>query len=428
MPITFDSFSFGCRVNQAEKEALDRQLVAIGLTQTQSEPHLFIINTCAVTTKAEREARQLIYQIRKKLPQTKIVVTGCAATKWMKGKTPVPEADLLIDNASKEFAASLILKRLHGRNRLVAPHSRLPLTFNKYSGSKRLFVKIQDGCQRFCTFCIVPYLRGQPKSRSISEIVSTVKQYADDMAEVIFTAINTQAYGYDTGETFLQLIKSVIGETDVTRISFGSIHPWSLTDEFMEFYAKVRPWQRLVEFFHIPLQSGSNKMLNLMRRGYTREEFSEKLHQLHTINPFAFIGTDIIVGFLEETDHDFRQTYEFLEQSPISKFHIFRFSPREKTAAYYMKKKLEEPTVATKKKRAKALENLGKKKYIQFLQKHVGGQFAALFLQRRIGGYQQVLLSNQIPAMIKTDKTITGDIKTIYIKQLKHDTLLGTLR
>lgn len=427
MSLTFDSFSFGCRVNQAEKDALDRQLVAIGLTQTQAQPHLFIINTCAITAKAEREARQLIYQTRRKLPHTKIIVTGCAATKWMNEKTPIPDADLLIDNASKEFAASLILKRLHGHNRLVAPHTKLPLTFDKYSGSKRVLIKIQDGCQRFCTFCIVPYLRGTPKSRNIAEIVSTVKQYEKDIAEVIFTAINTQAFGYDSGESFIQLIQKSIEETKVPRISFGSIHPWSITNEFLQFYAKVRPWQRVVDFFHIPLQSGSDKILTLMRRGYTRAECIEKLNILHTINPFALIGTDVIVGFLEETDKDFQDTYEFLTQSPISKFHIFRFSPREKTAAFFMKKRLKEPASHVKKRRAKILEELGKKKYNQFLQKHIGEQFAALFLQRRIEGYQQVLLSNQIPAMIKTDKTITGDIKTIYIKQLKQDTLLGTL-
>src|SRR3989338_2163838 len=183
MSLTFDSFSFGCRVNQSEKEALDRQLVALGFLQTHSNPNLFIINTCAVTQKAEREARQLIFQTKRKLPAAKIIVTGCAATKWMNEKIPIQEADLLIDNTSKEFAASLILKKLHGQNRLVSHQTKLPLTFDKYSGSKRLLIKIQDGCQRFCTFCIVPYLRGLPRSRSIKSIVSRIKNQEDSIRD-----------------------------------------------------------------------------------------------------------------------------------------------------------------------------------------------------------------------------------------------------
>ena len=156
----------------------------------------------------------------------------------------------------------------------------------------------------------------------------------------ILTAINTQAYGYDSGESFIDLVSVLIDKTRVERISFGSIHPWSVTQEFLKFYKKIRPKKRLVDFFHIPLQSGSDKILNLMRRGYTREEFVEKLTEIKNIYPDAFIGTDVIVGFLEETDQDFDDTYNFLKDSPISKFHVFRFSPREKTAAYFMKKRM----------------------------------------------------------------------------------------
>jgi threonylcarbamoyladenosine tRNA methylthiotransferase MtaB len=164
-----------------------------------------------------------------------------------------------------------------------------------------------------------------------------------------------------------------------------------------------------------------------MKRGYTREEFLEKLNQLHQINPMAFLATDIIVGFLDENDRDFEETYNFLRDSPISKFHVFRFSKREKTAAFYMAKRLKEPTAAEKIRRAKALSELSKRKYQAFLVKHLGKTFPALFLEKKIEGYQEALLDNQIPAFIKTSKNLVGEIKTIKIKKMNSDKLFGEL-
>ena len=361
---SFASFAFGCRVNQAEKEILDEKMSRLGFSYDSDSPTIFLVNTCAVTAKAEREARQFINQIRKKYPDTKIIVTGCSATKWIRENTSLGNADLYIDNTNKEFAARLILHRYQlneekPRYLLSTPKKAA----DKYIPSGRLLVKIQDGCHRFCTFRIVPYLRGQPKSRKIEDIINTIHEIENTTREVIFTAINTEAFGRDTGENFHGLIDESISRTSVPRISFGSIHPWSITPEFIELYRRLLPQDRLVNFFHIPIQSGSNKILAIMKRGYTANEMMEKLYALAKINPFMLIGADIIVGFLEETDKDFAETYQFLEKSPINKFHIFRFSKRERTAAYFMSKRFKEPSPTEKEKRAKALAELGRKKY-----------------------------------------------------------------
>ena len=505
---TFASYSFGCRVNQAEKEMLNRQLSAVNYQYSENNPSIYIINTCAVTQKAEREARQLIYQTKRKWPKTKIVVTGCAATKWINEGTKIPQVDWLIDNTNKEYIAQLLSSKLKDqrsnsklktknlntlileagdtgeeanikqpkipilKTELNAPNDSSFLgvetlwkeksdrkrlfvsekfgietvqkrNINKYLNSGRLLLKIQDGCQRYCTFCIVPYLRGQPKSKSIKEIIREInchtelvsasssntyeipKQVLDDIIEVILTAINTEAYGYDTGESFITLINRIIEVTKVPRISFGSIHPWSLNNDFLTLIDKMDHKGRIVNYFHIPLQSGSNKILSLMKRGYTCEEFIEKLDRLHRINPLAFIGTDIIVGFLEETDKDFEDTYNFLKDSPISKFHVFRFSPREKTAAFYMKKRLKEPTPAQKTKRAQVLIELSRQKYQRFLEKHIGKTFPALFMEKRIDDFQEALLDNQVPALIITTKNLTGEIETIKIEAIKEEKLIG---
>lgn len=425
---TFSSFSFGCRVNQAEKEALDRQLLLAGLTQNHENPDIYIMNTCAVTQKAEREARQFIYQTRRKMPKTKIVVTGCAATKWIvEGKT-IEETDTLIPNTAKEFAASLILKKLYGSNQLLPPdRPKVLLQPDKYSNSGRFLLKIQDGCHRFCTFCIVPYLRGKPRSVPTKEIIQTINNYRCDnqIREVILTAINTEAYGYDTGETFVELLESILDKTKIERVSFGSIHPWSIKQDFFDFYKKSLSYGRLVKFFHIPLQSGSNNILTLMKRGYTREECIEKLQTLSSIDPFTFIGTDIIVGFLEESEKDFADTYRFLRDSPISRFHVFRFSKREKTAASFMAKRLKNVSPSTKQKRAKLLSELSQKKYQVFLQKHIGHTFSALFLEKREHGYQSALLHNQISVTIRNTKDEKGTISPVHITEMRNGLLLG---
>lgn len=426
---TFDSFSFGCRVNQAEKEALDRELAQRGYERTSAEPDVYILNTCSVTHKAEREAKQHIYQIHRQFPNTKIVVTGCAATNWKKTNTPVEGIDLLVDNQSKEYIAEIIEKRYKTAKKAFVGDLKAQILVNdKFMRSGRIIIKIQDGCHRFCSFCIVPYLRGLPSSILTQTLVDKVKQYENEgYKEVIITAINTEAYGRDSGESFVNFLDRLFSETTIPRFSFGSIHPWTFTDEFFNFYSKYSSSSRFVHFFHIPLQSGSNKILNLMKRGYTREEFIEKLNRIKEMNPFAFIGTDVIVGYLEEEDADFEDTYRFMEETPISKFHVFRFSTRQHTAAYHMAKRLKMPTVEQKKARSEALRKLSERKYGDFLQKHIGHEFEALMLERREGDYQYALLGNQILSAVQSDKDRCGEIVKVTISDLKKGKLLGKI-
>lgn len=423
MQKTFYSYSFGCRVNQAEKEELDRQMVDRGYSFDENDPSLYIINTCSVTHKAEREAKQMIYQVKREKPNTKIIITGCAATNWIKTKTTLKEVDLIVDNQSKEYIATIIENRI-GQD---LTKSMTPTVLkDKFLDSGRIIFKLQDGCQRFCTYCIVPYLRGLPKSTPIIDIVSKINQFPD-MKEVLLTAINTEAYGYDTKESFISLLEAIFDQTTAPRLSFGSIHPWSVNDEFFTFYRKYAPQKRLVNFFHVPLQSGSNKMLGLMKRGYTREEFLEKLDILAKIEPFTFIGTDVIAGFLEETDKDFQDTYNFMEQTPISKFHVFRYSKREHTAAFYLGKRLQEPTPLQKATRSRALADLGKRKYEQFLSSHVGHTFSTLILEKRLHNLQSGLLSNQIPVQVISDIDRTGELKNVKILEYKNEALFGKI-
>ncbi len=443
---TFYTYSFGCRVNQAEKEVIDAEMQDKGYVLCVNRPDIAIINTCAVTHKAEREAKQLIYKLKRDKPDGQIVVTGCSATYWKKNSLleglPV---DLVIDNINKEFLVKLLQNRLSCQAlseppRLVPDFAKATTGKqggDKYLNSGRALIKIQDGCQRFCSYCIVPYLRGTPKSEKIKSILLIISSYAKasedkhnlglGIKEVIFTAINTEAFGLDTGEKLITLIDQTIEVTKIPRISFGSIHPWSINEEFLNYYKKILPLKRLVNFFHIPIQSGSNKILSLMKRGYAQEEVMKKLQSIKRLNKFTLIATDVIVGFLDETDRDFQETYDFLEKSPISKFHIFRFSSRDNTAAYYMKKNLKEPSSAIKLKRAKKLSDLGKKKYEDFLKLNVGRTSSVLFLNTVVDGYREGLLDNQLPIYVKTIKNLNGQIKNVEIIEYKKGKLFGRI-
>ncbi len=423
---SFYTYSFGCRVNQAEKEVIDLEMQKSGFSLKKELSDISVINTCAITHKAEREAKQLIFRLKRENPNGQVVVTGCSATYWKKNKLlkdlPI---DLLVDNINKEFLVKLIEKKLRGKN-YNNDQAQVSIGKDKYLSSRRALFKIQDGCQRFCTYCIVPYLRGTPKSTKNKDIVSRINKYPD-LQEAILTAINTEAFGLDTGETLIQLTESVLSGTVVPRISFGSIHPWSINEEFLAYYKNILPHNRLVNFFHVPIQSGSNKTLNLMKRGYASEEMMLKLNKLHELNPLALIATDVIVGFLDESKKDFMETVDFLKRSPISKFHIFRFSNRDNTAAHYMAKNLKEPSASEKMRRAKILAKLSKVKYEKFLKKNVGRETMSLFISNRDHGYQEALTDNQIPVMIKTEKDLNGQLKKIKILEYKKGKLFGKI-
>ena len=235
MPLTFTSFSFGCRVNEAERQILDQKLKGAGFVPSKGSPDLFVINTCAVTQKAEREARQLVYQLRRKHPNSKIILTGCAATYWLQNDlwNTLP-VDLMVHNKNKENLAERI-QRLFHKTKGKSHKTRLQ---NKFTSSGRLLIKIQDGCNRFCTYCIVPSLRGLPRSYPIQSILNTLNRCDKNIKEVILTTINTEAYGQETNETLPQLVESIFKKTHIPRISFGSINPWSITSEFLDVYRK----------------------------------------------------------------------------------------------------------------------------------------------------------------------------------------------
>ncbi len=412
---------FGCRVNEAERIQIDSQLVEAGFRVDLASPSLLIINTCAITGKAVREAQQLVNQLKKKHPQARVVVTGCSATYWSKyAQEYRVMADLIVPNTKKHEIVDILKKTYQYDSESKISEVIPNMNADKFRYSNRLLVKIQDGCHRFCSYCIVPYLRGLPQSQKIKDIIEYINATKPAPSEVILSAINTEAFGKDSKESFIDLVKQVISKAFIPRIGFGSVHPWSLTTEFLSYYKDVLSQEkRLLQFFHVPVQSGSQEVLLNMRREYKISDVLKNLSKIAKVNPDALIATDIIVGYLGETEELFEETYRTLKKSPIVKFHVFRFSNRPHTAAFYLKKQLVEPTAEQKKKRSEKLIALSKRKYQCFIEGLIGKSFDALIIAEQ-NGKTKILLNNQVEGVLEGKNGLPGQMTHVTIIAAKN--------
>lgn len=415
--------TFGCRVNLAESETLALKLQKLGF---QSSPvavaNIVIVNSCAVTAKALREVRQFINQIKTQSPQTQIFVTGCAATLWQQNKEVVKNIDLVIDNANKKFLAKIITQELALDIHPGGVDHTPGVLSSKFLNSTRLMVKIQDGCDYFCTFCIVPYLRGRSRSENTQTIIKYIKsvQKQTTVNEAVLAGINLGLY-----PNLPKLVQQVLEKTNLPKISFGSLYVENLKRDFFQLYQSATE-DRLTRYFHVPLQSGSPKILSLMQRRYKLKEFTEKINALKQAVPDALIATDIIVGFFEETDADFAETYQYLEKSPITRAHIFKFSRREGTAAYFMAKRMQEPDAATKVKRSQAIHKLFNQKLSIFKQKLFGQKLRALVIKLQPDSLLG-FLDNGLEIIIPVAKKLPLGFVDVKIEKVSKGKLVASL-
>lgn len=308
---TFAIYNLGCRVNAAESNLYAQKLINEGYTPSQSKPNIIFINTCSVTKKANVESLGLIRHLQKQFPQAQIVVSGCADLKEIKDLSKIT----LLSNPQKELS-------LQDLNCAYTPKIK-----DKFSHTHRFLLKVQSGCTAFCSYCTVPYSRPYLWSLPIDTAVDTLnKAFTDSYREVIVTGVNLNQYT----PGFSNLIEALLTKTDIPLLSFGSIPLNCLDQKFLSLLSNFP--SRFSPFLHIPLQSGSDKILKLMQRPYTKKTILEKFNLLKKIKNISF-GTDIIVGFPGENESDFQETYELCHQIGFSKIHVFRYSPRPGTSA-----------------------------------------------------------------------------------------------
>ena len=395
--------TLGCKLNFSETSSIGRLLEHDGFEKRDFDQvaDVYVINTCSVTDNADKECRMLVRRIQRKAPQALVVITGCYAQLKPEEIATIPGVDLVLGAAEKFNIAAHLKEVTKGDstricscdiedvNEFTASHS--------INDRTRIFLKVQDGCDYNCSFCTIPMARGKSRSDSISNVMANVAAIAAQGAkEIVLTGINLGDFGKGfTGgkkkeENFYDLVKKLDGVEGIERYRISSIEPNLLTNEIIELVGNSK---KFMPHFHIPLQSGSDKILGLMKRRYKKELYAERIGLIKTMMPHAGIGVDVIVGFPGETDADFRETFDFLHQLDISYLHVFTYSERTDTLAASMK-----PVVPThvRNERNKLLRNLSYQKMQYFTNAHIGQTRKVLFETKNKNGMMEGYTDNYI--------------------------------
>lgn len=339
--------TLGCKLNYAETSDHLRRMAADGheIVDWTAEADLYIVNTCTVTAVAEKKCRAAIRQAHRRNPEAQIVVMGCFA-----------------QTAADEVS------RMPGVTQVLGNESKRLLSYSTSGGERtRTFFKIQDGCDYFCSYCAIPYARGRSRSATIEETLCAARRIADSGArEVVLTGINTGTFGQHTGEQFLDLLRQLDHIEGILRYRISSIEPNLLSDDIIDFVAASRAF---LPHFHIPLQAGSDHVLQLMHRRYTTAHYAEKVRRIKAIMPDACIAADIMAGFNGEIEEEFRKTLDFLDSIPISYLHVFTYSDRPGTAALRLGEKIPIPI---RHEHTHRLMELSERKHNEFIQSQLG--------------------------------------------------------
>ena len=382
--------TLGCKLNFSETSSLSRLLEMEGFEKKSFDDlaDVYVINTCSVTENADKECRQLVRRIQRKAPESFVVITGCYAQLKPKEISTIPGVDLVLGAAEKFNIARHIRELAKGDSAKICSCDIEEVADFHSSWSMndrtRTFLKVQDGCDYNCSFCTIPMARGKSRSDSIENVIKNAEHLAEHgVKEIVLTGVNLGDFSPPTPargaletskkEDFYSLVKELDKVKGIQRYRISSIEPNLLTNEIIEFVANS---DKFMPHFHIPLQSGSNKILGLMRRRYKKELYAERVALIKTLMPQAAIGVDVIVGFPGETDEDFKETFDFLHALDIAYLHVFTYSERDNTHALSLK-----PVVPKniRNERNKTLRNLSYMKAQYFTQQHAGQTRKVLF-------------------------------------------------
>jgi len=406
-PKTVALHTLGCKLNFSETSTLGRLLEEDGFQRKDFEEKadVYVLNTCSVTENANKECRQLIRRIRRKAPQSTVVVTGCYAQLKPEEIAAIEGVDLVLGAAEKFNIVPHLKAIAEGDSGKICSCDITSVSgfHAAYSAGDRTrtFLKVQDGCDYNCSFCTIPMARGKSRSDQISHVVANAEKLAaEGVQEIVLTGVNLGDFGKGAEggskprQSFLDLIKALDKVEGIARYRISSIEPNLLTAEIIEFVATS---QKFMPHFHIPLQSGSNRILGLMRRRYRRELYEERVSLIKARMPHACIGVDVITGFPSESEEDFRQTRDFLRALDVSYLHVFTYSEREGTEALHIN-----PVVpqGIRHDRNRELRNLSFKKMQYFTAQHRGQKRPVLFEGKNKHGMMEGYTDNYIRASV----------------------------
>lgn len=426
-------YTLGCKVNQYETEAMLEMFEKDGYTQVDSEEFadVYVINTCTVTHMSDRKSRQYIRRMKKKNPDAIIAVVGCYSQVSPEEILEIEEVNLVMGTNERRQIVEEIKKidssqKASTVDDIMKVRAFEEIEISQSNGRTRAFMKIQDGCDRFCSYCIIPYARGgKVRSRNKESIVEEVQKLASNgYKEIVLTGIHVASYGKDLKDeqmTLLSVIKEINDVEEIERIRLSSVEPVLFTDEFVNEVSKM---PKVCPHYHLSLQSGCDETLKRMNRRYTTTEYKEIVDRLRENIPNVAITTDVIVGFPGETNDEFDKTYEFLRDIELSQMHIFKYSPRKGTPAATMDNQID-PQM--KQFRSDKLLNLNKENFNKFASKFVGQELDVLFEQSVEQNRYEGLTSNYIRVVVETDKDIQGQILKTKILDVKNEYVEGVL-
>lgn len=414
--ITAEYHTLGCKLNFSETSAIGRALNERGVRRAAAgeTPDIVVVNTCSVTETADKKGRNLIRRLAARYPQTAIVVTGCYAQLKPGEVASLPGVELVLGSGEKLKAAEYVDRFLQSRQSVteVTPARQIS-TFEpscERGDRTRWFLKVQDGCDYFCTYCTIPYARGRSRSGVIADLVDRARMAAGEGAkEIVITGVNIGEFGSDNGQSFFDLIRELDTVQGIERYRISSIEPNLLTDEIIDWVAQSRAF---MPHFHIPLQSGSDRVLKLMNRRYATSLFRERVEHIRRVMPHAFIGVDVIAGARGETEREWAEACRFIESLPVSRLHVFPYSERPGTAALHLPDPVPQ---AEKHRRVEQLIAISDTKLRQFLDSQHGAERPVLWEHTVHHGMMQGFTDNYVRVQAPFDAGMVNRISTLIL-------------
>ncbi|MDD6022608.1 MAG: tRNA (N(6)-L-threonylcarbamoyladenosine(37)-C(2))-methylthiotransferase MtaB [Oscillospiraceae bacterium] len=418
-------YTLGCKVNQYETQAMSENLRAQGyeITEDREKADIFIVNSCTVTATADKKTRQAVRKFKRSRPDSIVILTGCMPQAYPKDAQSLVEADIVIGNRNNDSIVAAIDEYMKNGKRLfdVTKH----MNGESFSGGDittfddrtRAIIKIQDGCNRFCTYCIIPTSRGRVRSKPLEELKAELNAVSErGFSEVVLVGINLSSYGSDIGLNFPDAVEAACAAPGIKRVRLGSLEPDHLTEDVIKRLAEC---EKLCPQFHISLQSGCNKTLKDMHRHYTAEEYRELCDNLRKTFRDCTLTTDVMVGFPMETDEDFNESLDFVKSIRFEKVHVFPYSLRPGTKAASFSPQIEKKV---KEERSRKMIEETEKIRREFMSAQIGKTVSVLFESKSSDGFISGYTENYLPVEVRYDgEDLCGKIRSVKITALAGD-------